>query len=187
MFNRLRLRTKLAFLLVLAAVAVILSIGFSASLLHDRLTADRVDKLRAIVQSQIAIARGLETQVTAKKITREQAIDQLRQSIHLLRFDAGDGYVVVSAADGRGIINGASPAREGQIAPPLDNAGHTVSALEAEALRGGDEGVIRYSYPKPGQTVAQSKIAYVARFAPWDGVFLSGAYVDDIDAIYAAA
>ena len=106
MFKRLRLGTKLVLLLCLAAFAVILSIGFSASMVRERLMEDRVDKLRAVVQSTISVARGLEIQVAAKTITREQAIDQLRQTIHLLRYDGGDGYVTVSLTSGIGLING---------------------------------------------------------------------------------
>ena len=187
MFSRLRLRTKLALLLGLATFAVILSIGFSASMLRDRLIEDRVDKLRAVVQSTMAVARGLEIQVTAKTITREQAIDQLRQTIHLLRFDGGDGYVTASTTAGIGIINGAAPSREGTVATAFDNTGRTVNSLENEVLRDRDEGVIHYSFAKPGQTQVQPKIAYVAKFAPWDAIFLAGAYVDDLDAIYNAA
>jgi methyl-accepting chemotaxis protein len=187
MFKRLRLGTKLALLLGLAAIAVILSIAFSASMLHDRLMEDRVDKLRAVVQSTMSVARGLETQVAAKTITREQAIAQLRVTIHLLRFDGGDGYVTASTPAGVGIINGAAPAREGTVAPPFDNTGRTVSSLELEALRNSDEGVIRYMFAKPGQTQLQPKIAYVAKFPPWDAIFLAGAYVDDLEAIYTTA
>ena len=184
MFSRLRLRTKLAMLLGLSALAVVVSIAFGAAMLRERMTEDRVDKLRAVVQSTIAIARGLETQVDANTLTRDQAIARLRDTIHLMRYDGGTGYVTVTAADGIGIINGIEPSREGKPSTAKDGHGRSITELSAEALRGGDEGVIEYSFPKPGQTAPLTKIAYAARFAPWQATFLSGAYTDDLDAAF---
>src|SRR5258708_6623413 len=121
MFSQLKLRTKLALLLALSTLALIASVGCGALMLRDRMTEDRIDKLRAVVQSTMAIAQGLETQVVAKTLTREQAIAKLRESIHLLRYDAGAGYVTVSSAiDGTGIINGSDPAKEGTIGTARD-------------------------------------------------------------------
>ena len=171
-------------LLGLAALAVVLSTAFSASMLHARMMEGRVDKLRAVVQSTIALARGLENQVTAKTITREQAIGQLRSVLHLMRFDGGSGYISVSSLDGMVIIQSADPSREGKPVTAKDSSGRPLNSLYAEALRNSDEGVVSYSFPKPGQTEPLPKIAFAARFAPWQAVFLSGAYTDDLDAAY---
>jgi methyl-accepting chemotaxis protein len=184
MFTRLRLRTKLALLLAVSTLAVVLSIGCGALMLRDRMVDDRVDKLRAVTQSTLAIARGLESQVATGTLTREQAIDKLRQVIHLIRFDGGTGYVTVSSTDGTGIINGIEPAREGKASTAKDANGTSITALSAAVLRDSDEGVIKYSFPRPGQTQAVSKIAYAAKFTPWGAYFLSGAYTDDLDASF---
>jgi len=186
MFSRLRLRTRLALLLGLSALAVVVSIAFSAVMLRDRMMDDRIDKLRAVVQSTMAVARGLETQVDAKKITREQAIDQLRGVVHLMRFDGGSGYLTVSGIDGVGLINGANPAQEGTVGTAADDNGKPLVKLYADVLRDRDDGVVTYSFPKPGQTQRLPKIAYVARFAPWKAIFLSGAYTDDLDETFRA-
>jgi methyl-accepting chemotaxis protein len=165
MFSRLALRTKLALLLGLSALAVVVSIASGAAILRDRMTVDRVDKLRAVVQSAMAIASGLETQVVAKTMTRDQAIDRLREVVHMIRFDGGAGYLAISSSDGVGIINGADPSREGKRATTVDDKGKSFSSLSAAALRDSDEGTIAYSFPKPGQTRPQPKVAYLARFA----------------------
>ena len=54
--GRLRVRTKLILLLGLTILALILSIGASSVLMEERMMADRIDKLRAIVQSAIGVA-----------------------------------------------------------------------------------------------------------------------------------
>src|SRR5580658_2132126 len=89
MFNRLRLRTKLAVLLATSLLAVVISIAFGAGMLRARMTQDRVEELRAVVQSTIAIARALDVQVEVRTITRDQAVSRLREIVHALRFDNG--------------------------------------------------------------------------------------------------
>ena len=182
MFSRLKLRTKLGLLLGLSVLAVLVSIGFGAATLHRKMTEDRIDKLRAVVQSSLAIARGLESQVAAKALTRDQAIAQMRELVHVMRFDGGSGYLAITHPDGVVIIHGTNPALEGKQSNAADAAGRSITALEAEALQNSNDGVVEYSFARPGQTEPVPKIAYVARFAPWDAIFLSGAYTDDLDA-----
>ena len=99
--SRLRLRTKLALLMGLAALAFVVSNGISASMLRQRMTDDRVDKLRAVVQTTIGLAQSLEDKVAAHKLTHEQAFDELRDAAHAMKFDAGDGYIVAQSLDSR--------------------------------------------------------------------------------------
>ena len=186
MLSRLKLRTKLVILLGLSALAVIVSIAFGAAMLHDRMIEDRVDKLRAVAQATLAIARGLEAQVVAKTLTHDQALDQLRATVHLMRFDGGAGYVSISQTDGMVLVQGADPSKEGKPATAVDANGRPLSQLYGEALRDSDEGVVSYVYPKPGETQAQAKISYVAAFKPWGAVIICGAYTNDLDAAFSA-
>ena len=186
MFNRLKLRTKLVLLLGLSALAVIVSIAFSAIVVRDRMTDDRVDKLRAVTQSAITIASDLESQVSAGKLTRDQALSRLRETVHQMRFDGGNGYVSVSHPDGMLMIQSANPALEGKPSIAVDANGRPLWQLYGDALRNSDEGVVSYVYPRPGQTKAEPKLAYVAAFKPWQAVFICGTYVSDLDAIFEA-
>jgi methyl-accepting chemotaxis protein len=185
LLSRLKLRTKLTLLFGLSALGLIASIAIAASILQQRMTDDRVDKLRALVQSAIGIARQLDVEVVAQRLTREQAIDRLAPSIRGMRFDGGKGYLVVR----RGalvLLHGADPRQDGKPGLSFDASGRPLDALIDDALRGGDEGVVNYVYPPPGQTVPQPKLAYVARFAPWQVVFFAGTYTDDLRADFHA-
>jgi methyl-accepting chemotaxis protein len=186
MLSHLKLRTKLALLLGLASLAVAVSIAYGAMTVRDRMVEDRVDKLRAVVQSTVTIARGLEAQVVAKALTHDQAIDRLRETVHLMRFDSGNGYISLSQMDGTVLIHGADPSREGKPSTAADSSGRPIAALYGEALRTAEEAVIAYTFPRPGQTEPLPKVAYVARFAPWQAVVLAGAYTDDLDAAFRA-
>lgn len=182
MLSRLPLRSKLLLLTALFALALIGSLGFGASMLHGRLMQDRVDKLRAVVQSVHGIAEDLAAQEQAGKITHEEALDRLRQILHHMRFDHGQGYVALSRLDGTVLILPAAPASEGKPSTATDGSGRPLTELYKEALGQGDSGVIRYRFPRPGQTTPLPKVSYVARIAPWNAVLLGGAYVDDLDA-----
>jgi methyl-accepting chemotaxis protein len=184
MFSRLKLHTKLALLLGLSALAVVVSIACGAVAVRDRLMADRVDKLRAVVQSTIAVATGLEQQVDAKTLTEDEAMTRMKTFVHLSRFDHGSGYITISRNDGMILIHGASPARENKPSTAIDSAGRSIAALYGAVLQTANEGVISYSFPKPGQTQPIPKIAFVASFKPWHAVVLAGAYTDDLDAAF---
>lgn len=84
------------------------------------------------------------------------------------------------------VAHGVAPAFEGKPTPVGDTSGRTMLQLGEAALQGGDNGVAAYAFPRPGQTVAQPKLAYVARFAPWRLVLMAGTYVDDLDAAFHA-
>lgn len=182
MFNRLTLRTKLVLQLALSALAVVVAVACGAVVLKNRMMDDRIDKLRAVVQSTIAIANSLQDQVNAKALTEDQAIGKLREVIHALRFDDKQGYVTVSRLDGILLIQPVAQNQEGKPSVANDSRGRPIRELYNEILKHAEDGVITYEYPKPGQTVSEPKVSYVAHFAPWNAVFLSGAYVDDLDA-----
>jgi len=186
--SRFNVRTKLALLLGLSALAVVISIGAAAWLMQGRMFGDRIDKLRAVVQSTISIAQSLESRVVARQLTREQALALLRDDVHALRFDDGGGYVYAQTLDNMVVLHGANPALEGKPAPAnvTNENGRPITELIRDALRTSDTGVVTYSFPKPGQTELLPKLSYVARFAPWGIVFIAGAYVDDISAAFHA-
>jgi methyl-accepting chemotaxis protein len=187
LLRHLRLRTKLTLLLGLSVLALVVSLGVAASLTRQRMFDDRVDKLRSVVQSTMAIALSLDKRVAANQLTREQALTLLRDDIHAIRFDAGSGYIYAVTADDTIVANGISPQREGTKMPTstIDTVtGRPLIESMREALARSDEGVLFYAFPKPGQTVPQPKITYVARFAPWGMTFVTGAYVDDLDAAF---
>ena len=185
--SHLKIRTKLTLLLGMSALALVVSIGAAASLIHQRMFDDRVDKLRGIVQTTIAIAQSLENRVLAHDLTREQALALLRDDIHAMRFDGGGGYLVAQTLDNMVVAHGVVPALDGKASPATDASGKPLTDLIRDALHNADEGVVSYTYPKPGQTERLPKIAYVARFAPWDLVLMSGVYVDDLNAAFRAA
>ena len=181
LFSHLRLRTKLAALIGLSVLTLVAVVAVSASLVRQRMFEERVDKDRAVVQATLGIAQSLEIRVATHQLTHEQALGMLRDDIHAMRFDDGAGYIYAQTLDNIIVIHGASPALEGKPSPATDEIGRPLTELINSALRNSDTGVVSYTYPKPGQTVRQPKVSYMARFKPWDLVFVAGAFLDDLD------
>ena len=186
LFSRLRLSTKLSFLLGMSALAIVVSIALGADTLHRRMIDDRIDKLRTVVEMTISLARPLAADVVARRLTEEQAYVQFRAEIHALRFDDGRGYLTWERDDYAILGHGTDPRREGMISDAKDSSGTKLNDLIGEALKDHDAGIVTYSFPKPGQTVPLVKLSYVARFAPWHAVIIAGAWTDDLDADYHA-
>jgi methyl-accepting chemotaxis protein len=176
--HRLRLPAKLALLLCLAAVAIITITVDGAQTLHRQVLDDRLDKLRAVVNSTLTIAKGLEARVGAQELTRQQALDLFHADVRAIRFDNGVGYIsVVDRRTGNVLMHGVNPALEGKP---------SVSRKISDAVQASEEGTASYLFPKPGQTEPLRKTVAVARFSPWDVAIYAGAYTDDLDAAFDA-
>jgi methyl-accepting chemotaxis protein len=184
LLSRLKLRTKLALLLGLAALAVVVSIAAGASLMHRRMIDDRIDKVRAVVLAATGFAQALQAQVDAHQISREQALATFRDEVHRVRFGTADDYLLVQTPEGIVVMHGGDPQREGKLTTAKDARGQSSADLAREVLRSADGGVIWYQVLKPGGAVPQAKVSYVASFAPWQLVFVAGAWIDDVDAAF---
>lgn len=117
MLNRLKLRTKLALLIGCFAIGLIASNGIGASMMHQRMIEDRVDKLRAVVLSTVAIAQSLQNRVVAHELTHEEAYARFAADVHAIRIDGGDGYLTVQNLDGVVVLHATTPAMEGKKSP----------------------------------------------------------------------
>jgi len=182
----LRLRTKLLLLLGLSLLSLVVSTGIGTSVMYRRMVDDRVDKLRAVVETTRRLALELEDEVATHQLTREQALERLRSDMHAIRFDNDMGYVMLMGNDGTVVIHGTDRGREGKMSIAADAAGRSLPDLVRAALRDADAGVVAYEFPKPGQAQPLPKLSYVARIAPLQGVILAGAYTDDLNAEFRA-
>jgi methyl-accepting chemotaxis protein len=177
---RLRVRTKLAVLLGMFIFGMVAMVAINAFSVYQRMLDDRVEKLKATVDVTYSVAAALERQVAAKEMTRDQQLARLRDVIHAMRFDDGDGYLTLQTLDGIILIHGADPRQDDKPSTGTASDGRPIIDLVRDAVRDRDSATISYLFPKPGQAQPQPKLAYVRRFAPLNGFFLAGAYVDDL-------
>ena len=183
LLSRLKIRTKLASMVVLAALTVFATIAVSASLSESRMIEDRVAQMRTAVNMMIGMAQTLQDEVTAGKMTLAEAKNQFRLRGRRMTFNDGQGYPIVYEADATSLLNVANPQVEGKASGAKDANGVPIADIQIAAAKQNPEGgVSTYHFPRPGQTVALRKMAFARRFAPWDIYVTYGLYVDDIDA-----
>jgi methyl-accepting chemotaxis protein len=131
----------------------------------------------SIVEEYAALAKsGAMPEAEARK----EALARLRD----IRYGE-DGYLLVIDSTPRMVMHPIKPATNGKLladAADADGRHHYVSfAHVAQSPKGG---FVDYVFPHPHSTEAVGKIGYVVRYAPWDWIISTGAYVDDIDAAF---
>jgi methyl-accepting chemotaxis protein len=111
---------------------------------------------------------------------RKQALERLRG----IRYGE-DGYFLVINSQPRMVMHPIKPALEGKdLAGSADADGRHHYVTFASVAQAPDGGFVDYVFPHPGAAQAVGKVGYVVRYAPWDWIIATGAYVDDIDAAF---
>ena len=183
LLSYLKIRTKLASMVILAALTVTAIIAVSAYLSKSRMMEDRVQQMRTAVDLLHGLAQSFQNEVAAGKMTQAEAQAQFKQRGRGMKFNGGQGYPVVYNADTSLLMNGANPQLEGKITGAIDSNGVVIADAQMKAANeSADGGITSYLYPRPGQTVPVRKTVFVRKFAPWNVVMSYGLYVDDIDA-----
>jgi len=183
LLSHLKIRTKLAGMVFLAALTVAAIIATSALLSKSRMIDDRVQQMKAAVDMLYSLAQSVQDDVAAGKLTQAEAKAQFNLRGRQMSFNAGQGYPVVYNADSSILVNGANQKLEGKITGATDSNGVVIAdaIIKAGAQRA-EGGVTSYLYPRPGQTEAVRKTVFARKFAPWNTTISYGLYVDDIDA-----
>ncbi|MET4390756.1 methyl-accepting chemotaxis protein [Bradyrhizobium sp. F1.4.3] len=183
LLSHLRIRTKLASMVCLAALTVTAIIAVSAFLSKSRMMEDRVQQMRTAVDMLYSLAQSVQDDVTAGKLTQAEAKAQFHMRGRRMSFNGGQGYPVVYNPDTSLLVNGANPQLEGKITGAVDSNGVMIAdAIMNTASQNAQGGVASYLYPRPGQTEPVRKTVFARKFAPWNATISYGLYVDDIDA-----
>lgn len=187
LLGRLKLRSKLALLVGLSALAIVAVTAVGLSITRQHLVDGRIDKMRGVVLATLGVAQSLQARVDGHQIDEAEARAEFRDMVHTLRFGTNDDYVLVQDYDGTVEMHGGDPSREGKPTASKDSQGRSTAVLIAEVLRTADSGVIWYQAVKPGAGEPQDKVSFVANFRPWNMVFIAGAWIDDLDGAFDAS
>jgi methyl-accepting chemotaxis protein len=183
LLSHLKIRTKLASMVVLAALTVVAIVAVAAWLSERRMLEDRVTQMRTAVDMMIGMAQTLQGEVASGKMTLAEAKTQFRSRGRGMIFNGNQGYPIVYEADSTSLLNYANPQVEGRPSGAKDADGNVIADIQMRAARTSPAGgMSSYHFPRPGQTVALRKMAYARRFEPWDIYVTYGLYVDDIEA-----
>jgi len=176
------IRNKLLILLLAALGSLLLIAAIAVLDARRKMEDSRMDELRGVVDSAWSIAKHLDDQVTAGTLTRDAAIERFRDAAQAMRYNHGQDYVLAYDLKGTTLVNGGNPKLVGQNRwETKDAKGIFYVRQFIEIARRDGEGVVTYSFPKPGGEVPLPKATYVKLFAPWDVIICTGVYMDDLE------
>jgi diguanylate cyclase (GGDEF)-like protein len=188
-----RLSVSSRFLLVLL-IGVTFQAGISAvslvSLKRSLLQARTVE-VKHLLETAYSTVAFYHDQASKGLMTDEAAQKAAKDAVRAMHYD-NNNYFFIWTMDGVGVAHGAHPEWEGRNvleSPAKDElpvVSYMVSRLVETCRSEKKEGVTTYRIPKFGQSTPIDKIAYTRLFEPWGWSIGTGAYVDDIDAIFRA-
>ncbi|HWK43543.1 MAG TPA: cache domain-containing protein [Stellaceae bacterium] len=181
--NNLRISTKLGVLLCILVLGLTAA-GFAAARLsHQALVNDRVQALRSIVDTALNTVAALDKQVQTGKLTKDQALDVLRERLVAMTFDKGEGYIFAYTMDGI-TISTPDPKMIGtnRLDIKAANGMMILRELRDGVLKNDGTVVLRYNFPKPGQVAESEKLSYAVHYKPWNLLLGTGVYLDAMEA-----
>ena len=140
---------------------------------HNRM-AEKVAFARLFEPYGWIIGTGEYTVVIEQALQRE-ALERMRA----VRFGE-NGYLAVISSDGRILVSPTAPASEGRSLTDIASASERLVVQSIIKTAGAGGGLVRYDWPKPGNTIASPKLSYVSAPNEWGWIVVAGVYMDEM-------
>jgi methyl-accepting chemotaxis protein len=171
---------KLGILVGVTLLGLCIAGALAGYLMQQEMLRARVDQTRSIVEMARNMAGELKSQVDAGKLTKEQAMAQLRQLGNAMKYDKGSGYLFGTAYDGITQLS-PDPKQVGANRMDVVTNGRKLSTELMDGVKANGEVTLRYEYVKPGQETLVRKMSYAVAVPGFDMYLGTGAYLDDLD------
>lgn len=148
-------------------------------------------RLRSIIDVAETVLKSKATEVSAGRLSREEAQKQAKVEISKIRYDDGTGYIWINDTSKpfpKMIMHPTISSLDGQVLndPSFNTAlgqGKNLFIAFAEVCEQKGGGFVDYLWPKPlsdGSLIPDvPKLSYVKLFREWNWIFGTGVYVDD--------
>ena len=145
---------------------------------------ERKAQLIAVSDMAVSIAKEYGELSSSGKLAVEEAKKQALARIKALRYGTSGYFTVI---DSQAVLM--HPIKSELIGTAVaafkDPNGTQVYMDALKATRSGG-GFTSYLWAKPGEKEAIAKLAYNSSFKPWEWTFMTGVYMDDLDAVFHA-
>jgi methyl-accepting chemotaxis protein len=179
--TNLRITPKLGILVGVTLLGLCAAGVLAGYLMQREMLNARIEQTRAIVDMARNMALGLQKQVAAGQMTKEQAIAEFSKRGNTLTFDNGNGYVFAYTMDGVAVL-APVPSQIGQNRMDIDTGGRKLVRELRDGVAANGEIMLRYEFRKPGQEELIRKFSYAVPIPGWNMFVGTGAYLDDLDA-----
>jgi methyl-accepting chemotaxis protein len=144
---------------------------------------ERKAQLAAVSDMAVALSKEYGELAASGKLPLEDAKKQALARIKALRFGA-NGYFTV--LDPQVVLM--HPIKAELIGTSVtalkDPNGTQVYVDALQSTKGGGAGFTSYLWAKPGEKEPVPKLAYNISYKPWDWTFMTGLYMDDLNAVF---
>ncbi len=187
MIDRMKLKTKIALLVVAALLGLVCLVVYSAFEMKRDLLDGRKEVIQSVLEGTYSTLAAYQAQVAAGTLTLEQAQKAGAEAIGMVRYGGKDGkseYVYSFTTEGVGVYH-VIKERIGQnmLEKIKDAQGNYTWKDILAAAKNSPSGAFNTTMsPRPGQQGTFPKLGYVMLFEPWSWVIGTGVYIDDIDA-----
>jgi methyl-accepting chemotaxis protein len=178
--NNLTIAPKLGILVGITLVGLCTAGVLALYLMQQEMMNARIDETRAIVDMARNLAAGLQKEVEAGKLTKEQAIAEFSRRGNMLTYDNGSGYLFGYTMEGITVL-AQDPSFMGKNRMDVVANGRYVSRELRDGVAAKGEFTLYYDNMRPGSTVFSRKMGYAAKIPNWDMFVGTGVYLDDID------
>ena len=193
MFKNLSIKFK--FLIMVITTVIIISIVYASQSIYSikQLSAKNIASFKETAYAQkevelknyVSIAlKAVETyynRTSNNEDLTEQLKEEAFQSIFQMRYGES-GYFWINDNKPTMIMHPLKPALNGKnLSSVKDPNGVYLFNEMVKISKLNGEGLVKYSWAKPGKDTPQLKLSYVKEFKPWGWIIGTGAYVDDIE------
>jgi methyl-accepting chemotaxis protein len=179
--NNLTIAPKLGILVGVALLGLCVAGGLALYLMQREMLAARMDETMSIVDMARNMAIGLQKEVEAGKLTKEQAIAEFSRRGNTLTYDKGSGYLFAYTMEGVTVL-AQDPKQMGQNRINVLTGGRATTRELRDGVATKGEFTLFYDKERPGGTQLFPKMSYAIGIPNWDMFVGTGVYLDDIDA-----
>ncbi|MCA6114698.1 cache domain-containing protein [Bradyrhizobium sp. WSM 1738] len=179
--TNLKITPKLGILVGVTLLGLCAAGVLAGYLMQREMLNARIEQTKAVVDMARNMALGLQKQVAAGQMTKEQAIAEFSKRGNTLTFDNGNGYVFAYTMDGVAVL-APVPSQIGQNRMDIDTGGRKLVRELRDGVAANGEIMLRYEFRKPGQEELIRKFSYAVPIPGWNMFVGTGAYLDDLDA-----
>ena len=179
-----RLSHRVYAIILLFAAALVALASYLLLDFRNELVERKKISLEHLVTNAASTARGYHQRALDGEITEEVARREALSAIRGMRYE-GSNYFWVMDLESVMVMHPVKPELTGKSLRDLEdpNGNRFMLAME-QAARSAGEGYVDYFWPKPGEEALSPKMAYVQLFEPWGWVIGTGAYTDDLEALF---
>ncbi|HBO6052648.1 TPA: methyl-accepting chemotaxis protein [Pseudomonas aeruginosa] len=168
----------------MALLTIALLMALALRQIHEGLYGTKVYQIQTAVENTNGILQRFHQLEKQGLLSRDDAQSQAREMIRGLRY-GGNEYFFIQNLQQRMLLHPMSPEIEGRDVSDLKDAkGIAINQEMVSVAQSSGHGIVEYSWPKPGAVQPADKISYITLFEPWGWILGTGAYIDDIQAIF---